>query len=122
MLPFALSFWVTACTSMKVLEPPLERSMAAEQPSSVTVTLEDGQELKIVSPTISRDSVVGVTGYRMNREGRAADQRLAVALSEVAFVEYPTTSFWRTLGAAYLALAVAGGVFFCLSGSEVCKG
>ena len=94
-LPFVLSFWVSACTSMRVLEPPLERSLAAEQPSSVIVTLDDGEKLKIVSPTIRNDSIVGVRGDRLDSK-QAHDQRLVVALDDVALVEHSEFSAGKT--------------------------
>lgn len=105
-----------------MLEPPLERAMAAEQPSSVTVTLEDGQKLKLVSPVISEDTIAGVRGYRLDSEGQRPDERLAVALDQVAYAEHSTVSFWRTPGAAYLAAGVGLGLLLCLSGADACKG
>jgi len=118
-LPFTLAFWVSACTSMQVLQPPLERSMAAEQPSAVTVTLDDGREFELAQPVVSNDSIAGFDPDSWDAARRVHVERLAVPLDNVVIVEHPKFSLGKTLGRTGLVIVGLGVVLFigdCLEG------
>ena len=118
LLPFATVLWLglSACTSWKEINPPVEPALATERPSEVRVTLADGNEIQLSSPVIRSDSLKW-----LKLAGTGEEQPVwgSVALSDVQAIEVKQSDAVKTtllvvgvgvlavLGIAAVAAAVA---------------
>ena len=91
---------LTACHSWQPTTVSPQRSIAEDQPSSVRVTLMNGDTVTVENPTMRNDSIVGIT-----------DSNVAVVASrDVGLFEVRRFSFGRTIGLGVLLTGLALGV------------
>ncbi len=99
---------LTACHSWRPTAAGPQRLIATEQPSSVRVTLTGGEVVTLQSPTMRSDSIIGVLGGAV----------VAVASSDVGWVEVRRFSIWKTIGLVYASTAVASAMGLLTPRSE----
>ena len=99
---------LTACHSWRPAAASPQWLIPAEQPSSVRVTLTGGEVVTLRSPTMRSDSIIGVLGGAV----------VAVASSDVGWVEVRRFSIWKTIGLVYASSAVASAMGLLAPRSE----
>ncbi len=99
---------LTACHSWRPTAASPQRLIPTEQPSSVRVTLTGGEVVTLQSPTMRSDSIIGVLGGAV----------VAVASSDVGWVEVRRFSIWKTIGFVYVSTAVASAMGLLTPRSE----
>ncbi len=99
---------VTACYTWRPTTVSPQTLIATEQPSSVRVTLTGGAVVTLQSPTMRSDSIIGVLGGAV----------VAVASSDVGWVEVRRFSIWKTIGFVYVSTAVASAMGLLTPRSE----
>ena len=91
---------LTACHTWQPITVSPQRLIAEDQPSSVRVTLMNGDTVTVENPTMRNDSIVGVT-----------DSNVAVVASrDVGLFEVRRFSIGRTIGLGVLLTGLALGV------------
>ena len=107
---------LTACQTWRPTTVSPQQLIAEERPSSVRVTLTNGEAVTVRDPTMRNDSIVGVTendrGPRYSPVGMAS--------REVRLLEVRHFSVGKTIGLAGLAVATIGlVVYVVLAGKYV---
>ena len=92
---------VTACHSWQPTSVSPQRLIPEDQPSSVRVTLMNGETVTVKNATLRNDSIVGATDA-----GGAA-----VASRDVRLFEVQRFSVGKTIGLGVLLTGLAFGVF-----------
>lgn len=87
---------LTACHSWRPTTVSPQGLIAEDEPSSVRVTLTDGETVTVRNPTMRNDSIVGAT-----------DADVGVASQDVRLLEVRHFSVGKTVG---LVLGIAAGV------------
>lgn len=112
-LPFLLTVWLSACTSYVAMEPPVDRSIAKEEPNHARVTLKDGSRIVVAHPRIEADSLFGFDADSYDRRERAYTDSVHIALEEVARVEVRKFDALKTIGIPIGLFGLA--MFACVS-------
>ena len=93
---------LTACYSWQPTTVSPQRLIAEDQPSSVRVTLTNGETVTIENPTVRNDSIVALTGGVTGFVG--------VASRDVRLLEVQRSDSGKTIGAVVLTAVGAAVV------------
>ena len=103
LLPLALLMWLSACGPRKVeLASPYEQTIQTDRPGEIFVTLTNGERLRLVSPSVRADTLLGLKYAPRTR--RYTDS-VTVAFSEIELIEQTA----RRSTATWIVAAGLGG-------------
>ena len=109
-----LALSLTACSTWRVETRPIAEVAASGERRTVRLYLKSRQSVQLFDATIVGDSVIGFTQPRQRNP-----QRVAIATSDVAEVEYLTTdSFLTGLAVLGIVVLVAVGAAFATCASS----
>jgi len=91
---------LTACQTWRPTFASPQQLIPMEQPSSVRITLRSGARVTLQNPTMSNDSIFGVTDAGA----------VGVASEDLGLLEVQRLHVLRSIGFGYLVLAGALGV------------
>ncbi len=104
LVPFTLTFFLSACQKWVPLEPPVTQALADAHPNPVRLTVADSEDkIEFSGWRVEADSIVGVT-----TRGRNA----SILVEDVQAVEARKTSAGKTALGTVGLVAIGVGVFF----------
>ena len=112
-VPALVTLLLTACHSWQPTTVNPREWARDEHPSSVRVTLTNGDTVTILRPSTRNDSIVGLG----DADGTTDTTAVGVALQDVGLVEVRRFSILKTAGlvvASYGSIIVGGGILVAI--------
>lgn len=109
LLPLSLLVWLSACGPRKVeLASPYAQTIESDPPGEIFVTRIDGDRLRLVSPSVRADTLLGL---KYDPRTRHYTDSVTVAFSDIGLIEKkkkPSTA--KLIVALSLSAALLTGV------------
>jgi hypothetical protein len=88
------------CTSWRTQQLAPQQVISERHPDRIRVTLTDSSTLVLQHPTVSGDSIIGVT----------SQTQVSVAPAQVARLQVRRPNGWKTFGLVYLVVGTIAGI------------